>query len=239
MHSRTSSICSKSCVLCAWILDLQPNPHGMSCQDILVHESAPRFPMEVVKPYLANYTLHELPLESDPTRFTTLSPHQFGWPCHRPRRYSVLTRDSTCELPQGISHLQYLFRKPRLSVEALFAAPQAGNGPSSEFGSIFGFVFYLQLSSDRLEVLLLGRSRSRVRVGFLSGRTMWMLRRLSLLTRIASRRGIQHLPVCFQVSRLTSTLLTFFSESLKFVDLIIDSRSCFRVANDMLTATCR
>lgn len=111
----------------------------MSCQDILVHESAPRFPMEVVKPYLENYTLHELPLESDPTRFTTLSPHQFGWPCHRPRRYSVLTRDSTCELPQGISHLQYLFRKPRLSVEALFAAPQAGEWSEFRVRKYFRF----------------------------------------------------------------------------------------------------
>lgn len=55
-----------------------------------------------------------------------LSQHLFGWPCHRPRRYSLLSRDATVDFPNGIEHLRHLFRKPCMSVAALFSAPQAG-----------------------------------------------------------------------------------------------------------------
>ena len=97
-----------------------------SCQDVITHECAPRFGIDVITKHLPGYTLHELSQDKNPAKHANLSQHMFGWPAHRPRRYSVLTRDGRCELQNGVNNLKHLFRKPCVSVEAFFSAPEAG-----------------------------------------------------------------------------------------------------------------
>lgn len=54
-----------------------------------------------------------------------ISQHLLGWPCHRPRSYCVMTKDSSCSLSgDGIQTLTRLFRIPAMSVASLFCAPQ-------------------------------------------------------------------------------------------------------------------
>lgn len=54
-----------------------------------------------------------------------LSQHNFGWPCHRPRSYCLLTRNDRCHLSEeGLQEIHALFRKPNLSASDLFCAPQ-------------------------------------------------------------------------------------------------------------------
>jgi hypothetical protein len=56
-----------------------------------------------------------------------LSPHHMGWPEHRPRRYTCLTRKSTCFLDgQGLQVLYEIMRQPVMSVAQLFCAPEVG-----------------------------------------------------------------------------------------------------------------
>ena len=75
---------------------LRHNQFLMSLQDVIWHECAPRFPLDVVKQHLPGYTVHEFPHPKHPDKFMALSQHQFGWPSHRPRRYSMLVKDSSC-----------------------------------------------------------------------------------------------------------------------------------------------
>ena len=57
-----------------------------------------------------------------------LSQHQFGWPEHRPRLYTVMTKRSTCKLDTpGLQSIFELMRAPALPVSALYCAPQDGN----------------------------------------------------------------------------------------------------------------
>lgn len=98
----------------------------MASQDLVTHECAPAFAVDIFRRYLPMYTVHELEHEHKPGKTMTLSQHMFGWPAHRPRRYTVLTRNETCELPEGLTALRFLFRKPRLSVECFMCAPKAG-----------------------------------------------------------------------------------------------------------------
>ena len=71
-----------------------------------------------VPPYLGDLT-------EDSDRLVKLSPHLFGWPCHRPRQYTVLTLRSACELDgDGLNALFDVMRVPNISVSDLFCAPQ-------------------------------------------------------------------------------------------------------------------
>ena len=54
-----------------------------------------------------------------------LSPHMMGWPEHRPRSFTILTRRDTCSLSgDGLKAIYALFRRPCISVAELFVAPQ-------------------------------------------------------------------------------------------------------------------
>lgn len=110
--------------------------HLPHVEDWIAHECAPRFVIEVLQKYLPDYTLHEPHQDKHPEKTLMLSQHLFGWPAHRPRRYSVLTRNQTCEMPSGIDHIGLLFRKPCLSVDAFFSAPQAGPGIHKDYKGI-------------------------------------------------------------------------------------------------------
>lgn len=101
---------------------------------MIVHECAPRFNKEILTRNLKGYTLHQV-YEPDVVRGRSsqtnkpmhLSQHCFGWPEHRPRAYSVLTRDSTCTLDGlGLDLMHALFRKPVIPVSSLWCAPEAG-----------------------------------------------------------------------------------------------------------------
>lgn len=54
-----------------------------------------------------------------------LSQHQFGWPCFRPRLYSVLVNRATGKLMDpGLDVIHALYRKPSGTVADLFVAPK-------------------------------------------------------------------------------------------------------------------
>ena len=54
-----------------------------------------------------------------------MSPHQFGWPEHRPRSYTCLTLRATCELePSGLQSVFEIMRRPTMPVDELYCAPQ-------------------------------------------------------------------------------------------------------------------
>lgn len=98
-------------------------------KDIITHECAPRFAVQLFLKYLHGYTLHQVlqDPDSEPGQGTpmTLSQHCFGWPEHRPRSYCVLTKDATCTLTgREIQVIHDLFRKPNLDVSHLYCAPQ-------------------------------------------------------------------------------------------------------------------
>ena len=107
------------------------------CKDVIFHECSPRFCTDLLTRYLKGYTVHQV-FECSSGRHLRqqpimLSPHHFGWPMHRPRAFTVLTKDAACHLGsdepghsnRGINTCQELFRKPCLSVAALYTAPKA------------------------------------------------------------------------------------------------------------------
>lgn len=54
-----------------------------------------------------------------------LSQHQFGWPEHRPRLYTVLTLIESCYLSNpGLQCIFELMRSPAISVAQLWCAPK-------------------------------------------------------------------------------------------------------------------
>ena len=68
--------------------------------------------------------IDSLLLQEDPNKRLLLSQHCFGWPEHRPRLYTIMTRDATCSL-KDVNMIHRLFRRPVLPVSSLFCAPQA------------------------------------------------------------------------------------------------------------------
>ena len=107
-------------------------------QDYIVHECAPRFNAAVLHKHLKGYTMHQLTVAEGQPLY--LSPHCFGWPCHRPRNYTLFTKDSSRSLDlegSGIDLIKWLFRKPILPVSSLWCAPEVGD---------LGSVVYLQCS---------------------------------------------------------------------------------------------
>lgn len=102
-------------------------------QELIVHECSPRFATSVFTKWLADWTLHTVKQEGHLGRegkTLMISPHHFGWPCHRPRSYVVLTRNGKCDLGggngDGLNVIHQLFQKPNVPVSVLFCAPQAG-----------------------------------------------------------------------------------------------------------------
>ena len=56
-----------------------------------------------------------------------LSPHQFGWPAHRPRAYTILTLKGEVELDSrlgGIQLVHQIMRAPVMPVGDLLCAPK-------------------------------------------------------------------------------------------------------------------
>ena len=56
-----------------------------------------------------------------------LSPHQFGWPGHRPRAYTILTLRGKVELdPElgGINLIHQIMRSPAMPLANLLCAPK-------------------------------------------------------------------------------------------------------------------
>lgn len=79
------------------------------------------FPVELFNKYLPGYTCHR-PELFDGSEW--LSPHMFGWPAHRPRSYTVLTKDSRVSLNGFNDVMNLLYCKVNMGVENLFSAPQ-------------------------------------------------------------------------------------------------------------------
>jgi hypothetical protein len=66
-------------------------------EDVILHECTPKFMMAILHRHLGSFfDIHSLPLKDG-----CISPHQLGWPCHRPRLYTVLTRKGAVRLPRG------------------------------------------------------------------------------------------------------------------------------------------
>lgn len=94
-------------------------------EDVIVHECSTRFDLRVFQQFLPNYTIHRLYQKDKPLSACFLSPHHFGWPCHRPRAFSVLTRNDTVFLSEeGLQVIESLFVKPVLPASSLYCAPQ-------------------------------------------------------------------------------------------------------------------
>ena len=95
-----------------------------------MHECAPRFATKIFTKWLADWTLHTVKQEGRTDKTLMISPHHFGWPCHRPRSYVVLTRNGKCDLGggngEGLNVIHHLFQKPNVPVSVLFCAPKAG-----------------------------------------------------------------------------------------------------------------
>lgn len=56
-----------------------------------------------------------------------LSQHQFGWPEHRPRAYTILVLKATCALDESLGGMQLihkLMRAPTMPLFKLLCAPQ-------------------------------------------------------------------------------------------------------------------
>ena len=94
-------------------------------EDVIVHECSPRFCISVFAKYLSNYSIHQAHHGDDVNRPYFLSQRCFGWPCHRPRSYVIMTKNASCGLcNEGVQLVFQLFRQPQLSVADLFCAPQ-------------------------------------------------------------------------------------------------------------------
>ncbi|CAK9068160.1 unnamed protein product [Durusdinium trenchii] len=91
-------------------------------EDVIVHECTSLFSKDIFCRYLPQYEVHRpIALSGEDLM---LSPHQLGWPLHRPRAYTVLTKRATVKLDGFNETLCSLFRKCMISVESLFVAPE-------------------------------------------------------------------------------------------------------------------
>ena len=52
-----------------------------------------------------------------------LSPSYFGWPCNRPRLYTVLVRKDL-KLKSGLGIIERLYRVPSVAVDVLLTTPE-------------------------------------------------------------------------------------------------------------------
>ena len=104
-----------------------------------MHECTKYFDRSIFARWLPDYDIH-IPLDDDGKEIF-LSPHHFGWPLNRPRRYTVLTRRSTIKLEEFSSTLKLLFRKVNISVKDLMVAPEEPCGYSTYIQFVsFGFI---------------------------------------------------------------------------------------------------
>lgn len=54
-----------------------------------------------------------------------LSPSYFGWPCNRPRLYTVLIRKGALLQHGGLNLISRLYLVPAMSVDSLLVSPEA------------------------------------------------------------------------------------------------------------------
>ena len=88
-------------------------------EDIAVHECTARFGVEIFQTYLGDW------YDVFPQ---VLSPEQFGWPCKRPRLYTILLRRSSVFLEKADLQrtLKQLFMQTTMDCSAFYCAPEAG-----------------------------------------------------------------------------------------------------------------
>lgn len=128
----------------------------MIVQDVIVHECAPAFARTLFERYLGQYYEVHVIRDPAPRRYLDntgfwiewnlmgwveyqkkytevtlrpwlLSQHQFAWPEHRPRAYTVLTLKRTCSLDMridGIDLIHRLMRCPTMPLANLLCAPK-------------------------------------------------------------------------------------------------------------------
>lgn len=53
-----------------------------------------------------------------------LSPSYLGWPCNRPRLYTILVRKDISLVGSGLGTIAELYRTPSLTAKDLLVAPQ-------------------------------------------------------------------------------------------------------------------
>jgi hypothetical protein len=95
------------------------------CQDVVLFECTPRVKqyLHLLKKHLPMYSFHFVPRgQLKHVENCTISPHQIGWPLHRPRFMLILTLDASCYLPHGLDNLVDLFQHCTLDVSSLLVA---------------------------------------------------------------------------------------------------------------------
>ena len=119
-QGENEGLCGESATsLAIWLAE-----RAMVAEDIIFHECGVKFPDRLFQRYLPEYTQHQFFMG---TKRLSVSPHHFGWPCHRPRLWTVLTKDSSCFMnsrQKNLKSLAYLFRQPILDCSVFFCAPR-------------------------------------------------------------------------------------------------------------------
>ncbi|CAK9062674.1 unnamed protein product [Durusdinium trenchii] len=104
---------------------------------VAIHECTPYFDQSVFQKYLGeSFEIHRFEephawkdlsrnAKVGGPRVWLLSPTLFGWPCSRPRLYTVLTNKSVCMLQgRGLACMEHLYMKVNMQVADLFCAPK-------------------------------------------------------------------------------------------------------------------
>ena len=115
----------------------KPKLSTIQAKDIILHECTPGFDRTILTTHLPAY-IWIFPCQADDDGVMnprSLSPFHFGWPCQRDRAYTVGLLRETVQLEcpsgmQGFDAMQCLFKRPTISVQDLFCAPEARYGDS-------------------------------------------------------------------------------------------------------------